>query len=411
MGRTIASLTAGVWSRWGGAGTGSRMRFLLPGTQYDWEREAGRLWQNSVVSIALRWLGDNAHKPRLRVNRIARNGDWIPSYRHPLVDLWNRPNAHYTTRTLVKAIVLSIKCDGNAYILKVREKNLKRVRELWWIPHWHCAPCWDANGGAYITHYEIDVDGETRSVPVADIIHVRDGIDPDNDRLGIAALKSQMREIVTDQEASTFTAALLKNAGVPSVAIVPGEGNDEIDKKASDAIKQRFHDATGGDSRGAPVVFARGAKIVELGFSPERLRLDRLPRLAGAKIAAALGTNLMTLGLPDEAKTYANQAEARRGAWENGLVPTIDLIGEALQHALLPEFDDPQRYMIDFDYSQVESLREAQDAKSARTVAEYQGGVITRNEARESLGYDPDPEGDVYIDGQESTLNDAEDQA
>jgi HK97 family phage portal protein len=407
IGRNIESLTRAIWPRWGGTGTGSRIRFLAPGTSIDWEREAGRLWSNSVAAICLRWLGDNAHKPRLRVNRVARNGDWIPTYRHPLLDLWARPNPYYTTRTLIKAIVLSLKVDGNAYVLKVRSKNLREVRELWWVAHWQCAPCWPADRSTYISHYEIDIDGDTRLVPVEDIIHIRDGIDPDQERYGLSALKAQVREVVTDSEASTFTASLLKNAGVPSVAIVPGEGNDEIDPKASKAIKDRFVDATGGDSRGAPVVFARGAKIVELGFSPERLRLDRLPRMAAAKIAAALGTNLMTVGLPDEAKTYANQAEARRGAWENGLVPTIDLIGEALQHSLMPEFSDPKQYIIDFDYSQVESLREAQNAKSARMVAEFQGGLVTRNEAREMLGYDVDPEGDVYADGREMTGGDA----
>lgn len=406
--RQISSLSSAVWSRWGGTGVGSRLRFVLPGTNYDWEREAGRLWVNSVAAICLRWLGDNCVKPRLRVNRVARNGDYVPIYSHALTDLWQRPNPYYTTRTLLKAVVLSLKIDGNAYLLKVRAKSLKEVKELWWVPHWACAPCWPADGSAYISHYEINIEGDRREVPTYDVIHMRDGIDPEQERYGLAALKAQVREVCTDNEASTFTAALLKNAGVPSVAIVPGEGNDEIDRKTSEAIKGRFKDSTSGDERGAPVVFARGAKVVELGFSPEKLRLDRLPRLAASKIAASLGTNLMTVGLPDEARTYNNQADARRASWENGLVPTIDLVAESLQQFLLPEFDDPNRFKIDFDYSHVESLQEAQDAKSARTVAEYQGGIVTRNEAREILGYENDPDGDIYF-GETSPMMDGTD--
>jgi hypothetical protein len=142
-----------------------------------------------------------------------------------------------------------------------------------------------------------------------------------------------------------------------------------------------------------------GAKIVEIGYSPEKLRLDRLPKLSQAKICAAIGTNASTVGLPDEQKTYANYETALRASWENGLVPLVDLVADTLRWQLLNEFEDPNQFTLDYDFSQVEALRESQDAKSARTRGEYQDGIITRNEAREALGYTPDPAGDTYIDG------------
>jgi hypothetical protein len=47
----------------------------VAGTAFDAERAAGDLWSNSTAAICLRWVGDNASKPRLRVNRIDRQPD------------------------------------------------------------------------------------------------------------------------------------------------------------------------------------------------------------------------------------------------------------------------------------------------------------------------------------------------
>ena len=387
-----------VWSGWGGAGVGSRLRFLLPGASVDYERAAGDLWTNSTAAICLRWIGDNAGKPRMRVNRLDRKGRYKPLDRHPMLDLWARPNPHYTGRTLFKAVALSLKVDGNAYVVKIRDGR-KRVAELWWLPHWAVAPIWPQDGSEYIGGYEIQIDGRTIRVPASEIIHFRDGLDPRNDRHGLAPLKAQCREVVTDNEAAGYSAALLRNSGVPSLAIVPGPGAEVVDRRDADAIVDRFMDKTAGDNRGRPVVLARDAKVVEIGHSPEKLRLDRLPRLAQAKICAALGVNASTVGLPDEQRTYANYETALRASWENGLVPLIDGVADTLRWQLLNEFDDPKIHVIDYDYADVEALRESQDAKSTRTRGEYQDGIITRNEARELLGYDPDPAGDVYFDG------------
>lgn len=394
----LASLAQGLWSGWGGTGVGSRLRFLLPGASFDVERAAGDLWANSTAAICLRWIGDNAGKPRMRVNRLDRRGNFQPIDRHPLTDLWARPNKHYTGRTLMKSVSLSLKVDGNAYVVKIRDGR-KRVVELWWLPHWCVSPIWPQDGSEYIAGYEIQIDGRTFRVFASEIVHFRDGIDPRNDRYGLSTLKSQCREVCTDNEAAGFTAALLRNSGVPSLAVIPGPGSEVTSRQDADAVIDRFMDKTSGDNRGRPVVLGRDAKIVEIGFSPEKLRLDRLPKLSQAKICAAIGTNASTVGLPDENKTYANYETALRASWENGLVPLVDLVADTLRWQLLNEFEDPNQFTLDYDFSQVEALRESQDAKSARTRGEYKDGIITRNEAREALGYQPDPAGDVYIDG------------
>jgi HK97 family phage portal protein len=392
---TIAAVSLGsIWSGHGGDGVGSRWTSWLPGSSFDYEKEAGDLWANSTVAIALRWIGDNYTKPIMRVSKITARGNYKPVGNHDMVKRWNRPNPHYSGRTLSKAVALSLKVDGNAYVLKLRD-SFGKVAELWWVPHWQIAPIWPIDGSVYISGYKLEVDGRAIEVRSRDVIHFRDGIDPRNDRLGLAALKAQFREVCTDNETSGYTASILRNAGVPSVAVVPGEGSDEITQDEADTIKSRFKDANGGDERGGVVVFAKGAKVTQLGYSPEQLKLEKLPDRAISKITAATGTNNMVLGLPDPNKTYANLAEAKTSAWENGLVPLMDLVADQLRWSLLNEYEDPDIYTVEYDTTHVEALQENQSLKSTRIVNEFKGGIIRCNEAREALGYDGDYDGEA----------------
>ena len=79
-----------------------------------------------------------------------------------------------------------------------------------------------------ITHYEYyvkdsnKVDGnEFKVIPAQDIVHIRQGVDPNNHRKGFAPLKAVLREILGDEAAGQYAAALLHNMAVPGVILSP----------------------------------------------------------------------------------------------------------------------------------------------------------------------------------------------
>ena len=102
----LTRVFGGLWSRYGGWGW-SRIRLFLPSARFDWEREAGDTWMNSIVALAISWLGDRFPRPLIRVSKLTRKGNYEPVGRHALTDLWQRPNRFYGRRTLEKAIGLS----------------------------------------------------------------------------------------------------------------------------------------------------------------------------------------------------------------------------------------------------------------------------------------------------------------
>jgi HK97 family phage portal protein len=406
----LTRVFGGLWSRYGGWGW-SRIRLFLPSARFDWEREAGDPWMNSVVALGLAWIGDRVARPLVRVARIDRKGNLAPVGRHAATDLWNRPNRYYGRRTLEKAVVLSLKCDGNAYIYKVRD-GAGRVVELWWIPHFRCLPTWPSDGSKYIDGYRVWLDTAVYHLPPEDVVHVRDGIDPRNERLGLAALRANLREVCTVNFESGFTASLMKNCGVPGYAIVPdgsaAGGGPRPSPAAAREIAEGFTERFGGDHAGEPLVMAGAYKLVELGFSPEKLRLKELPQNAISRIASSIGVAPMSLGLEDPGKTYANLAEANRTSW-GAIVATQELVGEALRWQLLPERIrtdlgaespgcNPHEYLVEYDYSQIQELQESLDALSTRVRGEWKDGLRTRNEGREELGLEPVADGDLFFE-------------
>ena len=62
-------------------------------------------------------------------------------------------------------------------------------------------------GSAYLTGYEYNPNGAPITYDPADIVHFRDGMDPDNTRKGLSPLASLLREIFTDDEAVAMTAS------------------------------------------------------------------------------------------------------------------------------------------------------------------------------------------------------------
>jgi hypothetical protein len=89
-------------------------------------------------------------------------------------------------------------------------------------------------------------------------------------------------------------------------------------------------------------------------------------------------------------------AEAREAAYESLLIPTQRLFAADLQAQLVPDFGDPQRLRVIFDYSQVRVLQADENELHQRAREDLKAGLLTLNQAKALIGDDPDPNGDVY---------------
>jgi hypothetical protein len=88
--------------------------------------------------------------------------------------------------------------------------------------------------------------------------------------------------------------------------------------------------------------------------------------------------------------TYANYREARSSFWDETLAPLYRETAAVLTRGFMDEPGYEGFDYLEFDTSTVKALQEDEDAKHNRVRANMTAGIITREEARQALGYEPE---------------------
>jgi HK97 family phage portal protein len=367
-------------------------------------KEIGDGTANSAVVACLNVLATSFAEPALQVvKRDQVFGDREVDYKHPVTELYRRPNEFMSSSLLSHYIVLSLNAHGDAFIFKNRNSNGKVVSLVPLMPG-----LVDVRGNTskLITHYEYYASqknansGEPVRIDPKDIIHIRQGIDPNDHRRGHAPLKSILRELLGDEAAGQYTTALLTNLAVPGVVLSPR--NDAMGgptRDEAEAIAELYKQKFGGKNRGAPMVLSGSMNVEVVSFSPDQMKLTELRKLPEERVSAVLGVPAILAGLGAglDAATYNNTAELREFFTEQRLVPLWKTVANELTHQLLiPDFGDTGQ-TCDYDIQNVRALQTDMDDLYKRVNMGVAGGWITIGEARKVVGLDVDENHNVYL--------------
>lgn len=363
---------------------------IFTGSRINFAREIGDLTQQSLIMAAANWLGTQLPEAPLQVVQEDDSGNVSPVQNHPLTQLWKRPTKWYSGALILKAFALSWIIDGNVYLLKLRDGS-GRVVSLEYLPHFAVEPQWPQDGSEFISHYLYEVDGRWFRLPVEDVIHFRNGLDPANTRKGLSPVGSVLREVFTDSERARYSALILKSNGAIPYLVSPDPDLSNVELNEQE-IKDEFMRRITGDETGKPIVITSGGvKIQQLGITPDKLLVDKASQIPEERLAAVLGIPAAVLGFGvglDQTKVGATMRELREQAYENCIVPTYRLICDELDVQLLPEFEsESSTRKTRFDLSQVRVLQDDQNALYERLTSAYKVGEwITRAEARAAAG-------------------------
>lgn len=372
---------------------------LLGSTTFDYRRSAGDGRTNAAVMACVRWAQRALPEAPLQVVTRNRDGELKPAPEHALQMLFERPNSYYSGLHLLGALLADLMLTGNGYAIKLRSAD-NRVVQLWWVPSTLMEPRWpDNDPSVFISHYDYSVEGQVVQVDPSEVVHIRQGFDPNNVRKGLSDLTSLYREIATDNEGANWTGSLLRNGAVPGVIISP-EGDTSASAADLEDIKEKFQARFGGDQRGAPLVMKGPTKVQVLSFTPEQMNLRAVRQIPEERITAVLGIPAAVVGLGaglDTTKVGATMREMREQAYESCLIPIQRLIVAELQMQLVKDFGDPAKLRVQFDLSQVRVLQDDQNALHQRARDDLGAGLITLNQALQMIGQEPlsGAEGDV----------------
>ncbi len=364
--------------------------FQTRGTQIKYAREVGDLTQSSLVMAAVNYGGRRLPEAPIKVYDEDEDEKLTVIKKHPLSELIRRPNPFYSGATLMKSFALNWIIDGNVYWRKVLNKR-GNIIQLWPIPYWMITPYWDnRDASSYINNYRYRVNSSTEDIPPEEIVHFRDGEDPNNSRKGLSPVRALLREIYSDIEVANFAAVLMKNGGIPDFILSPKEGS--FTQVEQDALAQNFQRQRTGDERGKAIGISRAVAVERLTFEPDKLDLSKMRTIPETRLASVIGIPGVILGFQmDKAGKYKNMEEAADQATEGFLKPLWDYIDAELTHQLLPDFDgEASSRIVKHDLSNVQALQEDRNEFSLRISTEYEKGIIKRKEAREKLGYDFD---------------------
>jgi HK97 family phage portal protein len=377
------------------------LRRALPGSTKDWARVAGDLGLNGVVASAIDWYVRNYPQATPRLYRPVDSQQAEPVEDHPVLQLMAQPDPMIMGSLFWGWVIQDFKLFGNTYLRKIRSTTRGVVTALQFLPQDMVRPV--GNGINPLTHYVYTTDGRSFDIPVSDIIHIRYGRDPSDIRIGRAPLTAVLREIATDNTASTTAYGLLANGAMPSLIVGPDAKETSVDMSMDDArqVKRQLHEDLTGDGSGGIVVMTGAYKMDRVSLTPSELALDSVRRVPEERICSALGINPMVLGLGSglERSTYSNYERAQQAAWEDGMVPLLRTLADAITADLLPEYPETQQgdYVM-YDLETVRALADDMQAEAVRAEKLYKAGIIDRAEAKRIAGLEavPEDEGQLH---------------
>ena len=352
---------------------------------------------NSAVFACLKVLAYSYQEAPLR--QYVMQPDGTDEYQDdtPFMALLADPHPSLSSAELAYWLQWAKHLSGNAYLRKIRTRG-GAVVQLW--PYasrnmWPYTTPEDRARGIFISYYVWDDGfGNREELPVEDVVHFRLGVDEYDHRLGLSPIRRLIRECSSDEQATLFTDALLRNTAVGSLVVTTPDRTltAEQAQQLKDNLAARF----GGGNRGAVGVLNNGATVTQLGFSPEQLDLKAAHQTPEARIAAVMGVSPMLVGLQVglEHSIYNNYKQAQEQLFEQTIVPTWRADQRTWEKQLLrPDFETNPKVHVRYDTTEVRALQEDVTAVYTRVSLAVEKGWMTKDEARAEVGLDPLPDG------------------
>ena len=343
----------------------------------------------AVVAIGLNWYLRNLPQAPLVVAVPKGDGTYEFEHEHPLVRLFRRPNSSMDQQLFDRQWRRDYLVTGECYLGTGVGIDGADPRSLSWLPQARMHAEIDRATGVTLFYRYTRADGTTQRLEFDQVAHFRWAMD--EDWRAISPLEGVTPERATDREASRMVATILHNLGMPGGILsrrAPRAGELPLKPFDPDRVEKRFDRRFGGGGRGRVLVENDTLEFQKIAWSPDELAVPGLQHVSEERISACMGLDavVLSLGAGLEHGTYNNQETARRKAWEGGATPINFALASAIEHRLLPLFDDRPGVMVAHDYSKVPALIEDQDQLAARAVKLTGSGLWSVEEGRVLTG-------------------------
>jgi HK97 family phage portal protein len=323
----------------------------------------------------------------IEIELYGPNGDAIEE--HPALDLLKRPTPLMTWDAWVAEMLVNRMLFGE---MAAVSGNAGIPAEIWPLNPTHIKVV--PGRGGLPAEYVHEVNNSKRAFPVdrltgqSELMFVKT-YNPDDYWRGQSPLMAAALAGDTHNAGMRWNYSLLKNSARPSglVRFKGGYPGGEVIQRMREYFKARM---TGPENAGEIPMLAEDAEWVQLSQSARDMDFSNTMREMAKYIASALGVPLPLID--NDASTFNNLEQAKQRLYTDTVIPVLDELIAALNNWLMPRFGDGLELRIDLDT--IPALEDLRERMFNRAVTAYEKGVLTRQEARELMGYEPEADGE-----------------
>ena len=332
-------------------------------------------------------------EPEVQVGRMD-DGEFVSMDNHPTLELLQMPNPFMGWRQFAMAGMLYLQATGIWYVQKVRgESNADTSGRLKAIYSWPSS--WVVEDRETIGEFRgpvrgYNVHGQAGRVPPENMIRIWYP-DPGDPWRPAGPGESAYNDVRIDVERENYQAEMIINTPSPGVGI--NTGSRGIPEGQRQKYEEEMNNAFGrGNRGGACLLGGDGAGLIEY---PGLRDLDwpGITALNETRICTAFQVPPIIVGTRAglDKSSYANYEHARKSFGDETMAPLYAMVGDGLTRGLL-RAEGIGDLEIRFDFESLGIFQESEDSRDARVLGRLAAGVISVNQARIELGYDPDPD-------------------
>ena len=342
--------------------------------------------RNSIVHACIRELATGIAAAKFYVQKDTSDG-LVEVEGTPLANLIMYPNGTQDFYHWLERLVTYLYVSGNAYILKERSRG-NQITGLYLLRPDRVSVMPSGEG---VKGYSYQVDGKEYFLKPEDVGHMSFP-NPNGDLYGLSPLHVLAKTINLDLSMTDFAKVFFQNAGVPS-GLLKVKRRLTSQEEAT-RIRARWRSSFGGTNNFHSVaVLDDDAEYQQMASAPAEMALTDLHNHTESRICAVLGVPpiLISANVGLQRSTFSNYREARFSFHSETLEPLIDRIVRFLNYCVGKDMGET----IAVDLTEMRGFLDDKETINARASQLFTSGIVTLNEAREMVGEDALPDGEV----------------
>jgi len=233
---------------------------------------------------------------------------------------------------------------------------------------------------AGIIGFEQQVKGKPTRYKPEQMVYFRYYSPEDDLGPGVAPLQVALQSADLAHNANVWASQFFSHGAIPAVIL---ETEQNIPDEELKRVKGAWNKMTQGAKRAwRTLILRRGLKAQVVGQPIKDLAMMELFESIRTQIASAFGVPETMIA---DAANYATAKEHRLSFYQDTVIPKATQI----EHALNRQLFEAQGLAFEFQFDQIEAIQkdEAEKAEFLRMLVD--GKIITKDEARKALGYEP----------------------